>query len=165
MNILSQRQWMLAGILSVTAGTAGLIGAGPALSIVAGHQMPGHGHAAMDPAAVDAHVDQMFSTVLPDATAEQKSRLKVLARAVHEDLRVTHAQFGETHQRLHALLLQPSIDRAALESLRVAQMREIDTTSKRVVTALADAAEILSPAQRARLAAHLQAHDKEGAVR
>jgi Spy/CpxP family protein refolding chaperone len=156
---------MLAGMVAVTAATAGLASAGPALSIMAGHHMPGQDHAAMDPAAVDAHLDKMFSTILPDASAEQKSRLRVLAHAVHENLRVTHAQFGQTHLRLHALLLQPNIDRAALETLRVAQMREIDATSKRVVAALADAAEILSPAQRARLVEHLQAHDKGGAVR
>jgi Spy/CpxP family protein refolding chaperone len=59
------------------------------------------------------------------------------------------------HLRAHQLLTAPAIDRAALEELRVQQMQQMDLISKRILVAVADAAEVLTPAQRAKLAGHL----------
>lgn len=152
---------MLAAVLAFTAGTAGLAGAGLAQSghAMAGmHMMHGMHGGAMDPAAMDAHVDAMLASMVPDATADQKTRLKAAAKAIHADMGAVHAQFGEAHERLHALLLAPVIDRAALEAVRAEQIREIDTVSRRMVDKIADAAEILSPAQRTGIAAKMKAH-------
>lgn len=152
---------LLAGLLAVTAGTAAIAGAGLAAGHPAPHEMLGMsrhgGMAAMDPAAMDAHVDKMLAEMVPDATAEQKARLKTIAKAVHSDLGGVHAQFGQAHQQAHALLLQPTIDRAGLEALRVEQVRQVDVASQRVVAAIADAAEVLTPEQRVRIAAKLKA--------
>jgi len=151
--------WVLTGLLAATAATAGLAGAGLAHSGSMMHGIIGHAHMmAADPAAMDAHLDKMLAEMLPDGTSEQKSRLKAIAKGVHADLATVHGQLSQTHRQLFALLLQPTIDRAALESLRVAQIRQMDVVSKRVMTALADAAEVLTPAQRAALAAHHKQH-------
>lgn len=148
---------MLAAVLALTAGTAGVAGAGLAEAGQAMHAMHG-GHGEMgDPAAMDAHLDKMFAEMLPDATPEQKSRLKAIATAAHTDVGAVHAQFGQAHQRAHALLLAPAIDRAGLEALRAEQIHQLDIVSRRVVREIADAAEVLTPDQRARLAAHLGA--------
>ena len=53
--------------------------------------------------------------------------------------------------RARSLLLQPSVDRTAIESFRAEQIALADTTSKRVAQALADAAEVLSPEQRRKI--------------
>jgi len=158
--------WMLAGALVATAGIAGLAGVAVAENgsmIQAMHGMPGHGDMmSSDPAAMAAHLDKMIATMVPDATAEQKAKLIEIAKGVHADLGAVHAQLGQAHKRLHDILLQPVIDRAALEALRVEEMQQIDAASKRVVTALADAAEVMTPEQRVRFGEHMhvrmQAH-------
>lgn len=156
------RRWMLAGALLVTAGIAGLTGvavAGGGQMLHGMHGMAGHGNMmAADPAAMDAHFDQMIATMLPDGTPEQKARLKTIAKGVHADLGAAHAQFGQAHQRLHDILLQPVVDRAALETLRVEQLHQMDVVSKRIVTALADAAEVMTPEQRVRFGAYMKMH-------
>ncbi|ALL12036.1 Spy/CpxP family protein refolding chaperone [Caulobacter henricii] len=145
------RRVMLAGLLAATGATACLAGAGLAQE---GHTRHGlHGMAehrrATDPAAMDRHLQKM----LPDGAPDQRDRLNALAGTVHADVSALHEQFQETHRRTHALLLRPTIDRAALESLRVEQVRQIDGLSRHLFGALADAAEVLTPEQRARLAA------------
>lgn len=164
MNGIFGRRWMLAGMLAFTAATAGLAGAGLAQS---GHGMAGmhmmhgmHGmHGGMaDPAAMDAHVDAMLKEMVPDATPDQAARLKAAMKAVHGDMGAVHAQFEQSHQRLHALLLAPVIDRAALEQVRAEQIRAIDQASRQMVDKMVDAAEVLTPAQRAGIAAKMKAH-------
>jgi Spy/CpxP family protein refolding chaperone len=53
---------------------------------------------------------------------------------------------------MHELLLAPSVDRAQIEALRAEQVRALDEASKRLVGAFGDAAELLTPEQRAALA-------------
>jgi Spy/CpxP family protein refolding chaperone len=57
-----------------------------------------------------------------------------------------------------ALLTADTIDRAALEHARVAQLNVLDQASKELVQLLADTAVVLTPAQRKALADKLAAH-------
>jgi Spy/CpxP family protein refolding chaperone len=50
------------------------------------------------------------------------------------------------------------VDAAALEALRAKQIQLADGASRTVTRALLDAAEVLNPAQRKRLAAHFAHH-------
>ena len=72
------------------------------------------------------------------------------------DLRPMHAQFRQAHARAHELLMAPTIDRAALEQLRAAQMQQMDVISRRILAAVEDAADVLTPEQRAKFAQHLR---------
>jgi Spy/CpxP family protein refolding chaperone len=151
----SGRRWLVAAVLAVAAGAAGVSFAngGPALP---GH----HGHAshmAMDPAAMDAHIDKMVGQFASDASADQKARVAAILKAAMADLRPAHAQFRQAHARAHELLMAPVIDRAALEQLRAAQMQQLDLISRRILAAVEDAADVLTPAQRATFADHLKA--------
>lgn len=158
-NRILGRRWALAGVLAFTAGTAGLAGAGLAQGgqgMAGMHMMHGmHG----DPAAMDAHINAMLAMV-PDATDDQKARLKAAVQGIHADMAAVHAQLGQSHQRLHALLLAPAIDRGALEAVRAEHIRQMDQVSRRMVDKMVEAAEVLTPAQRTALAARLKA-DKD----
>ena len=148
------RRWLIAAALAVTAGAAGASFASGSLP---GHH-PHHGAMAMAPAAMDAHIDKIVDQFAADASADQKARVAAIAKAAMADLRPEHAQMREAHARVHALLMAPVIDRAALEQLRAAQMQQMDFISRRILAAVEDAADVLTPEQRATFADHLKAH-------
>jgi Spy/CpxP family protein refolding chaperone len=126
---------------------------------LAGAQGMGHhgmgAHAAMDPAEMNRHVDAMVDEVMPEGSAEQKARLAGIIRSAHADIGPMHRQLHQAHARAQELLMQPHVDRAALESLRAEQVRQLDAASRRLVQAAADAADMLTPEQRQRLFGHL----------
>jgi Spy/CpxP family protein refolding chaperone len=105
-----------------------------------------------------AHVDKMIEQFAADASPDQKSRLSAIARAALTDLAPVHAQLREAHARAHALLMAPVVDRAALEQVRAEQMQRMDLVSRRILAAVEDAADVLTPEQRARFAEHLHSH-------
>ena len=149
------RRWLLAGLAIALAGTAF---GGARLAVAQG--MAGHhgmgAHAAMDPAEMERHLAALVDQVMPDGTQEQKARLTGIIRSAHADLGPWHQQFRQAHERAHALLMQPNVDRAALESLRAEQVRQLDAMSRRLVQAVEDAADMLTPEQRARLFEHMR---------
>jgi protein CpxP len=155
----SGRRWLIAAALAVAVSAAGAsfagAGAGAGLLGHAGHG--GHaGHMAMDPAALDAHVDKMVEQLAADASPDQKARVAAIAKAAMADLRPAHAQFRRAHTQAHELLLAPVIDRAALERLRATQVQQMDAISRRVLAAVEDAADVLTPAQRVAFAERLK---------
>ncbi|MEG3175394.1 periplasmic heavy metal sensor [Sphingomonas sp. RB3P16] len=158
MNRYFNQRPILAGLLATAAGAAAITGAGLAWAGPALHGLHGHS-ATADPAVIEAHFDKLFTEILPDGTPKQRAQLKVIAHSVHTDLGTFHAQFRTAHKRAHVLLMQSTVDRAGLEVLRQEQMQQADRVSQRIVRGLADAADVLTPAQRVRLAAHLAARN------
>jgi Spy/CpxP family protein refolding chaperone len=152
----SGRRWLIAAALAVAAAAAGssFASGGPGL--------PGHVHHAAhipaDPAAMAAHVDKMIAQFAADASPYQKARLSAIAKSALADLGPAHEQLRQAHVRAHELLMAPVVDRAALEQLRAEQMQRMDLISRRILAAVEDAAEVLTPGQRARFAEHLHAH-------
>jgi Spy/CpxP family protein refolding chaperone len=61
-------------------------------------------------------------------------------------------QHHQNHQTMLQALTRPTIDRAALGDIRDAELQLAEEVSKRLVTSLADIAEVLTPEQRTRLA-------------
>jgi len=150
------RRWFMASLIvvgAVTAATGGVRLAAAAQNMAGHHGMGGH--AAMDPAEMERHLGAMVDHVLPDGTPEQKARLAAIIRSAHADLGPVHQQFRQAHERARALLMQPHVDRAALESLRAEQIRQLDAASRRLVQAVGDAADMMTPEQRARLFDHM----------
>jgi len=146
-------RWVIAGLI-VAGATAGGVQLAGAAQSMAGHHGMG-AHAAMDPAEMDRHIGALVDHVLSDGTAEQKARLTTIIRSAHADLAPVHQQFHQAHDRARALLMQPHVDRAALESLRADQIRQLDAASRRLVQAVGDAADMMTPEQRARLFDHM----------
>jgi len=150
-------------LIAIAAAVAAL--GGSAFAAGSGHER-GHGHSpwTLDAAQADKHIEMMVEHILPDGTAAQKSRVTEIAKACFNDVKPIHQQLQEGHEAMTRLLAQPSIDRAALENLRADHVKKMDQMSRRVLAAAMDAAEVLSPDQRAKFngALHMMATSHMG---
>ena len=118
------------------------------------HWCRGHGGAALTPeqraARADAMTERMLSRI--DATAEQKTRIKAIVQDALKDLAQTRADHLKNRQAFVEALKQPSVDRDALKQIRQAELNLAESASDRLVNAIADAADVLTPEQRGKLA-------------
>jgi Spy/CpxP family protein refolding chaperone len=87
-----------------------------------------------------------------DASTEQKQKMTAIAQKAADDIYPLRQQHLEARKQVVATLAAPTVDRAKLEQLRTDQMKLADTATKRVTDAVADIADVLTPAQRADLA-------------
>ena len=95
-------------------------------------------------------------------TPEQKAKLTQLASSAMHDMQPLREQHRAARKKGMALLAAPSVDRSALEQLRAQQMGLADSMSKRVLQHLADAAEVLTPAQRSNLVERMAQRQTRG---
>jgi len=150
------RRWTVAGIAAAMIAIAGaaLSWHGHAHAFGPGHHRHG-GWEQTDAETMGKRIEAMTAYRLAeiDATPEQKSRIATIMKGAANDLASLREQGRELRRRSAQLLLAaPTIDRAQLEALRVQQMQLRDTASRRMLQARADAAEVLTPEQRAKLA-------------
>jgi Spy/CpxP family protein refolding chaperone len=89
---------------------------------------------------------------LVKATPEQRSKIESIWQAARADLAQLHEQGQALHQRSMDLFLQPSIDAQAAEALRQQMLTQHDAASKRMLQAMIDSANVLTPEQRKTLA-------------
>jgi protein CpxP len=117
------------------------------------------GHGGGMHAIMRAKLDRMLAQV--DATPEQKDKIHTIWRDAMLSTGPVHSRLMGVHGELHHLLLAPTVDRAALEQLRTERLSDLDQVSKVWVQAMADSAEVLTPAQRAKLSALVAQHHHE----
>jgi protein CpxP len=142
----------------------GLLGtlAASSFSLWANDQAPGGGHgrhwchghgAALTPeqraARADAMTERMLSRL--EATQEQKTRIKAIVQDAIKDLAQTHEDHMKNRTAFVEALKQPSVDREALKQIRQAELKLAESASDRLVNAIADAADVLTPEQRGKL--------------
>ncbi|MBL8384301.1 MAG: Spy/CpxP family protein refolding chaperone [Burkholderiales bacterium] len=140
------------------AAAAGFAGGYAGKSFAQGFGQRGAMSAALDPAQMDERVERMVRhfAVAVDASPEQKDRLAAIARDVARDMAPLREKMRAARKEGIALMAAPAVDRAALERLRAEQVGLADASSRRVTQALADAAEVLTPEQRQKLAERAQ---------
>ena len=125
-----------------------------------GHRFGGHrfgfnrGGGFLTPGRIERMVDRLGWAV--DASSEQKQKIKAIIQHVADDLRPMREQHMDMRRQIRDVLAAPTIDRGKLEALRAEHMRLADQASQRITTALAEAAEVLTPDQRADLARRLE---------
>ena len=83
-----------------------------------------------------------------DANAEQTTKLVELARGVAGDVFPIRQSIKDARKEGLDLLGADTVDAAKIEALRAEQFGKIDAVSKRLTTALADAATVLNADQR-----------------
>ena len=115
------------------------------------------GTAAGDPGD---HIQQMLQHVYTeiDVSDAQKAQIDPLVQQATADLAPLHAQMRDAHTDLLAVLGADSIDRAAIETMRVAHIRAMDQASQRLAQLIEDIAEVLTPEQRKAFATRIAQH-------
>jgi Spy/CpxP family protein refolding chaperone len=107
---------------------------------------------------IERGVHHMLSKV--DATAEQKEKVTTILKATASDVTALRDRHLADARRLGQILSAQTIDRAGLEAVRTEELGLADTASKRLMQGLADAADVLTPEQRAKLIARVEAHSR-----
>ena len=121
-----------------------------------------HGPASgpLDPAMVDEHLGRILKHLYVeiDATEEQKAKLGPIVTGAVQDLLPLREKLHAARGQAIGLLGGERVDRDAIERLRADQVALADQASKRVTRALADVADVLTPAQRRELAERVARH-------
>jgi len=114
----------------------------------------------LDPAQMDEHLDRMLKHLYVeiDATEEQKQKLAPIVKQAAKDLLPLREKMRAARNQAIGLLTGDTIDRGAIEALRAEQLLLAEQASRRIVQALGDAAEVLTPPQRKELAARMETH-------
>lgn len=144
-------RWIVAGGVAVLAlagiGAAGAMGGGMGHHMMeVGMKHGGHFAGRGFGRALDA----------VDATAEQEERIWAIIDGAHAELRPMMREFRDARGEVLELITAPTIDRVAAEALRAERIAAIDEASKKLTAAALDAAEILTPEQRAKLAEQMK---------
>ena len=142
-----------AGIGAFAIAKDGPDGFGPPGMEMADMGMGGH-HGGMMQKVKGGFMEHRMGKMLDsvDATDEQKQKIKAIFDKAREDVKATRGEPGQMREQMKALFEKPTIDRDAVEAMRKARVQKMDDASKIMTTAMVDAAEVLTPDQRAKLA-------------
>lgn len=91
-----------------------------------------------------------------DATAEQEEKIWAIIDGARAEMRPLMREFRDSRETVAELLGAATIDRAAAETLRAERVAAIDAASRRLTDAVIEAAEVLTPEQRAQLVEHFK---------
>ncbi|HEY6773771.1 MAG TPA: periplasmic heavy metal sensor [Oxalicibacterium sp.] len=155
---------VLAGVTAALIGALSLSGISQAEETTASQSAPqatAQKHAGkhrMSPEQAEKRTQRMIERLVPDATPEQKTKLAAIAKARFDELRPLNKKLRAARADQMKLLSQPTIDRSALEKARQANQQLADQRSRIVTKSFADAAEVLTPAQRVAAAEKLAKH-------
>lgn len=106
----------------------------------------------------EKRIDRMLDKV--DASDGQRAEVAGIVQEAVAELKELRGLYLETRQALITTLGEETVDRQALEELRQQRLETMDQVSRRLVTALADVAEVLTPEQRRTLVEHMERHER-----
>jgi periplasmic protein CpxP/Spy len=147
-----KRRRFIAGLMAGTALGGLLAGGISAWS----HEGPGWGRCGRHSCSPEAQAERLeFATdwmlKKVDATDEQKQKVKDIVKAAAQELTPLRDQHRKHRDDFLAALTQTNVDRQTLEQLRQAELQLAQDASNRIVQALADVADVLTPEQRTEL--------------
>ncbi|MCW5666634.1 MAG: Spy/CpxP family protein refolding chaperone [Piscinibacter sp.] len=141
-------KWMLlSAALAVSATVALSAWAGPMHGgpMGGGYGGPFGGHGMMAGRGVDHMLDGL------NATDAQRSQIKQIMQAAAADLRAQRQNGQALREKAMQVFAAPNVDAAAAESVRQQMLAQHDQASKRMLQAMLDASQVLTPEQRAKL--------------
>jgi protein CpxP len=112
------------------------------------------GGAFLTPGRVERMVDRLAWAV--DASSEQKQKLATIAQKVTDETRGLRDRHLDLRNQVRDVLAAPTVDRGKLDALRAEHLKLAEEASHKITTALGDAAEVLTPQQRADLARRME---------
>ena len=136
--------------LAMVAGLVIMSTAAPAFAAdpPGGNKLAGAATAGMG--ALDRTLDKV------GATTDQKTKIKAIMFDAVMSMGTEGPALKATAAAFSQSLMAPHVDRAALEGARASAVADFDVFSKVLVKAIGDAAEVLTPEQRAKLAASVK---------
>lgn len=146
-------KWWLAGLLVAVLATV-------ALSAWAqpGPGMQRHGGGGMEgPGLFMGHgrgLDRMLDSV--NATEAQRAQIHQIAEQAAADLKAQHDQHRALRERSVQIFTAPTVDAAAAESVRQQMLAQHDASSRRMLQAMLDISNVLTPDQRAKIGQLIQ---------
>ena len=143
---MSTRILLLIGsALALATVGAGVAGAG------AVHHF---GQGPMSKAEHKAHVQEMVGEALDaaDATDDQASQVNALFEDAFPRFEALHEGMEAHHAQIRAVLTAPTVDRAAMETVRLDGVARFDEISTVVTDLAGDVADVLTQEQREKLA-------------
>lgn len=108
----------------------------------------------IDPARAERRAAVLADRIADEAGAnsEQREKLVTVARAAAKDIAPMRQKLRDGRKQIKDAFTQPTIDRGRIEQLRAEQTGAFEAISKRMTQAITDAAEVLSPEQRKKVA-------------
>jgi Spy/CpxP family protein refolding chaperone len=160
-----RRRWVAAAL---TAAVVGAFGAQiPAYAHEGScnhqhHSWHHRHHGKMNPQKAEQRMEKRIDHMLDrvKATDDQKQKINAITKSAFTDLQPLHQQRRDLRHKAMALLTQPTIDQAAFDQLQTQQQQLADKISQRREQSLIEAAQVLTPEQRAKLAERWQKHGK-----
>jgi Spy/CpxP family protein refolding chaperone len=141
-------------VVAIAAAMIAIVGG----TLAYAHAGGGH-HGPMSGRSTEDHLEHMQAMLTKiGASDSQKAQIEGLLKPAFEEMKAAHEAHSAAFAQFHEAITAPSIDRARIEALRADQLKSLDEASKRLVTAITDAAEVLSPEQRAALAEQIRSH-------
>lgn len=150
----SQKLWLVAGAFGALGLALVVLAASLTPSPAEAFRfMSGHGRGGYDHAIDEKHLRRGASWILGevDASDDQIDAVVAIASAAITDLGALREGHEAAHAALEQALISPEVDRDQLEALRQETLVKLDAASARLTQAMADAAEVLTPEQRADL--------------
>ncbi|MDP3898406.1 MAG: Spy/CpxP family protein refolding chaperone [Mesorhizobium sp.] len=149
--------WIVAGgvaaVLVVGAGLAVASDVGPGMRM-GGHGGPHMMNAGFGGGFMEHGMERVLDGI--DATPEQKTKIWKIVDDARAEMMPVVRDMRAARGEVLDLLAAPTVDRAAAETLRAERFAAMDAASRRMTTAVLDAAEVLTPEQRAKIAAHVK---------
>ena len=156
----TQKNRTLRAVLLGFVGGAALAAGVAVLATDGGVPAMHHMTGPMSQADMTAHIDKVCQHLYieVDATDAQKSSLDPIFKQAAADMLPMFQQLHTGHAQVLNLLMAPTIDRTALEQASAAQVAVHDQIVQRMTRLVEDSSNILTPAQRQKLVAHLTQH-------
>lgn len=104
------------------------------------------------------HLQHLLGSV--NATDAQKAQIEQIMQSARDDLAAQRKAGGHLHEQALQIFTQPTVDAAAVETLRQQMLQQHDQASRRISQAMLEVSRVLTPEQRAQLGAQMKKHQE-----